>query len=58
MCGNWSLIHVPCCPHGRPGHSGATTGYAPWPEVIPVSRWLPFTDGGISWPWCLVSVGL
>ena len=34
----------------RPATSGATTGYCAWPEVMPVSRWLPFTDGGISWP--------
>ena len=53
MCGRRSLIQVPCWPQRRPGHIGATTGNLAWPEVMPVRRWLPFTEGGISWPWNL-----
>src|SRR5262249_39217087 len=40
------------------GPHGATTGKLAWPEVMPVIRCVPFTDGGSSLPWLAASVGL
>ncbi len=50
MWGSRSLIQVPCWPQRRPVHMGATTGIWAWPEVMPVRRWLPLTEGGMSLP--------